>query len=285
MLIFCNGMLRSGSAFQFNLVCSLLEKTSSCKRHGRWEPKEKFTENQLNLWAKDKSTFHVIKSGRNAEEFQMANKNLAKMIYINRDLRDVAVAAKFKWSLSEDNLIEMLDRALSGYEVMVENNAFVSDWCLHQKYEEVYNDTRNAVRQIASFLDLNPSNEIIEDVVKECSIDNMLKVSESISVTVPQNLLRILGKLAGYVKAFLPPPYNESWKLRKYYLKILPKVDSKTVIAPRHIEPTKGMPGAWKEELTLFEIKAIGYRYKDYLSKEGYLSENDQNNLYNLDNQ
>ncbi len=274
MLVFCNGMLRSGSAYQFNLVCTLLEKTSSCERHGRWEPKEKFTTKQLEMWAKDKYTFHVLKSGRNPEEFKMARNNLAKMIYINRDLRDVAVAAKYKWKLSPDGLITILDRAVSGYQTMIENEAFNKEWCLHQKYEDVFTNTAEAIQEIGLFLGLDANKEIIEEVIQECSIDNMIKISKSKSVTIPQKSLKMLGSIAEFIKKFLPPPYNESWKLRKYYLKILPKVDSKTVIAPRHIEPTKGLPGAWKKVLTLEEITKITDRYHSYLSKEGYLSDN-----------
>lgn len=274
MLIFCNGMLRSGSAFQFNLVCSILEKTSVCIRHGRWEPKEKFSKKQLEIWAKDQETFHIIKSGRNPEEFEMAAQGLAKMVYINRDLRDVAVAAKFKWGLSGESLLEMLDRALLGYQVMIDNKAFENKWCLHQKYEEVFVDTHRAIKEISKFLEVSLNEEIISEVIKECSIDNMLKVSKSKSVIIPQIMLRHLGNTAGLIKKFLPSPYNGSWNLRKYYLKLLPKVDPKTVIAPRHIEPTKGVPGAWRNELTKLEKIQINDRYKNYFHKEGYLTEN-----------
>ena len=111
MLIFCSGMLRSGSAFQFNLVCSLLEKTSICVRHGRWEREndkftkggvggyEKFTKKQIENWANDKKTFHVIKSGSSPRRVLLCQKRFSKNIYINRDMWDIAVAAKYKWGL------------------------------------------------------------------------------------------------------------------------------------------------------------------------------------------
>ena len=84
--------------------------------------------------------------------------------------------------------------------------------------------------------------------------------------------LRFLGWIANIIKKFLPPPYNKSWKLRKYYLWALPKVDKKTLIAPKHIEPTKGVPGAWKSILSNEEIKQITDRYSDYLKKEKYIN-------------
>ncbi len=276
MLVFCSGMLRSGSAFQFNLAASLLEKTAVCIRHGRWERGrgfEKFTKQQIHSWANDKTTFHVIKSGiyGESEEIIYAKKGLAKILFINRDLRDVAVAAKYKWGVNNKELIELLDRAESTYNAMLKMQAFEKDWCLHQKYEEVFNNTFDAIEQISKFLGINPSKDIIQEVIEECSIKNMLKVSKSKTLKFKEITLRFLGRIANIIKRFLPPPYNKSWKLRKYYLGVLPKVDEKTVIAPRHIEPTKGVPGAWRSKLSNGEIKQITERYNEYLKKEKYI--------------
>ncbi len=273
MLVFCSGMLRSGSAFQFNLICSLLEKTSVCIRHGRWEKGyEKFTKKQIDNWANDRKTFHLIKSGRYPEEFYYAKKGLAKILYINRDLRDVAVAAKFKWGIKDSELLEMLDRAESTYMDMVRNEAFGKEWCLHQKYEDVFSNTYEAIKQISKFIGVDPSEEIIQEIIEECSINNMLKISTSKVLRLKEIILRTLGRLAKFIKRFLPPPYNKTWKLRKYYLWLLPKVDERTVIAPNHIEPTKGAPGAWKKVLDKEEVKIITQRYKKYLKKENYIN-------------
>ena len=162
MLVFCNGMLRSGSAFQYNLVCALLENLGPCHRHGRWEPKEKITKSQLLEWANDEKIYHIVKSARYPEEFELAKEGLAKMCYINRDLRDIAVASKFKWKIRGDELIVMLDRALSIHTLMEDMNALDMPWCLHQKYEDVFSNTPKAVKQIANFLDFSPSDEIID---------------------------------------------------------------------------------------------------------------------------
>ena len=273
MLVFCSGMLRSGSAFQYNLVCSLLEKTAVCIRHGRWERGYiKFTEKKIEEWANDKNTFHLIKSGRHPEEFFYAKKGLAKILYINRDIRDVAVAAKYKWGVDGEDLLVLLDRAESSYKDMIKNEAFKNNWCLHQKYEEVFFDNYKAVKEMSKFLGVNPTKEIIQEVIEECSIKNMLKVSKSKTMRIRQIILDLfLGKIANFIKKFLPPPYNKTWHLRKYYLWLLPKVDKKTVIAPKHIEPTKGQPGAWKHILSKKEITTINNRYTQYLKTERYI--------------
>lgn len=272
MLVFCSGMLRSGSAFQYNLVCSILEKTTSCVRHGRWERRyEKITQEQLEKWAYDKNTYHIIKSGRHPWEFYYAKKGLAKIIYINRDIRDVALAAKFKWGLKGAKLFEMLDRADLSYKVMLENDSFNNKWCLHQRYEKVFYNNIEAIEQISKFFEVKLSKKNIIEIIEECSIDNMLKISNSKVLRFQKFVLNFLGRIANLIKKFLPPPYNKSWKLRKYYLPILPKVDAKTMVAPRHIEPSKGIPGAWRKGLSSEEIKTINERYKNYLIKENYL--------------
>lgn len=60
-LICCDGMLRSGSAFQYNLVCSLLAKMGPCVRHGRLEREEESSAPVFE-WAQDSNSFHVAKS-------------------------------------------------------------------------------------------------------------------------------------------------------------------------------------------------------------------------------
>lgn len=270
MLVFCNGMLRSGSGFQYNLVCSVLEKMGPCVRHGRWEPKQKFTKLQLKKWANDHEVYHVVASGRNPEEFELAHQGLAKMCYINRDLRDVAVAAKYKWKMAGDELLVILDRAISGYEVMEEMDAFGMPWCLHQKYENVFTNTFGAVKEIADFLEISPSREVIEEVIKDCSMDIMYPISQSKFLMSRKITLDFLGRVANGIKRFLPPPLNGSWGLRRMYLFILPKYHARTIMSPRHIEPSKGIPGAWKQQLDQSEQRKISERYQKYLNKEGY---------------
>jgi len=137
-------------------------------------------------------------------------------------MRDVALAAKFKWGLKGSDLINMLDRAESSYKDMIENKAFGNDWCLHQKYETVFYDNHKAVEQIAEFLGVHPNEEIIKEVIEQCSINNMLKISQSKTLTLKGIILLNLGRVALIIKKFLPPPFNKSWKLRKYYLWLLP---------------------------------------------------------------
>lgn len=271
MLIFCSGMLRSGSALQYNLVCSILSLFYPCVRHGRWEPKSRFTLNQLNAWANDNFKFHVIKSARYPEEFQLAKIGAAKILYIHRDLRDIAVAAKYKWKIEGDELFLILNRAVASYEEMIINGGKNSKWCLIQKYEDVYTNMSGAIEEISQYLNLKLTKQQIDFVINECSLEKMIPLTTSQYLRYSEFLRVHLGKIADLIKPILPGSLKKSLGLRKYYLRILPKVDSKSCIALRHIEPTKGLPGAWQNELSEFEAEKIKSDFVRYLSTCNYI--------------
>ena len=199
---------------------------------------------------------------------------MAKIFYIHRDLRDVAVAAKYKWALEGDKLIEMLDRALGSYETMEEAKAFGMAWCLRQRYEDVFTNTEEAVREIAHFLGINPSSEAVDQVINDCSIEKMETITRSRFLAFNYRVRNhILGFMVKFIKGILPSSMSISFKrFRKYYLMLLPKVDQHTCMALRHIEPTKGVPGAWRLILTQEEQELIGTRYQNYFKRTGCLS-------------
>lgn len=271
MLIFCSGMLRSGSALQYNLVCCILSLFHPCERHGRWEPKSRFSYNQLLAWSTDNSKYHVIKSARYPEEFQLAKMGAAKIFYIHRDLRDIAVASKYKWKIEGNELLLMLERAVSGYDVMIANGSKNSKWCLIQKYEDVYNNMSDAIEEISRQLDLSITKDQIDFVIHECSLEKMMPLTTSRYLRHSEFLRVYLGKIANRIKPLLPGRLKESLGLRKYYLRILPKVDPKSCIALRHIEPSKGLPGAWQHELSDLEAEVIESNFTQYLSTCHYI--------------
>lgn len=272
MLIVCDGMLRSGSALQYNLVCSLLEKMRPCVRHGRFDTEEEWLAlPDLSDWLQDTVTYHVFKGPQKSEvKWQRARDGLVRILYIHRDIRDIAVAAKYKWGLTGDGLLEMLDRAVKSYETMENAGAFGAPWFLHQRYEDVFSNTRGAVWEIARFLEVTPTQEIVEEVVRECSVEAMVTVSRSKVLFVNWVMRSALGSMAVAIKRVLPPPLNGSWGLRKRMLRVFPKSESRTMIAYAHIEPTRGVPGAWRHQLDKHEQDVITARYKDYLIRAGY---------------
>ena len=103
----------------------------------------------------------------------------------------------------------------------------------------------------------------------------MKKVTQSNSLVAFKALRVGLGKFANMIKNILPPPFDKSWGLKSLYITIFPKVDKHTCMAPRHIEPTKGRPGAWKNVLSEYEKMKISSRYQSNMFAEDSYFTND----------
>ena len=105
MLIVCNGMIRSGSTLQYNLIRLQVEATFSGKAEGFIGKKELNSE-RLQFWQKDVA-LHVIKSHDILPEWMRAEG--IKLVYIYRDIRDVAVSLKNKSGRTGDRLLAYSD--------------------------------------------------------------------------------------------------------------------------------------------------------------------------------
>jgi len=260
MLVVCAGMIRSGSTLQYNLICSLLEKMGSCEKHGTFDAgAEWLSVPALTIWAKDSERFHVIKdhglhsANIRPQEQEMVRDGLVRICYTYRDVRDVAASAKEFWGAREDRLFQMLDQALSIYENLQEIPGV-----LHQRYEELVGDLPRAVRDIAQFLGCMPTPELIEEVVRECSLETMETLSQHPVLRVARMVKRVL-------------PFSLNGSRMGGLRKLLRKYDKDSLLGARkHISSTRGAIGTWRNKLTRKEQEVITARYKKYLIRAGY---------------
>jgi hypothetical protein len=266
-------MLRAGSSLQFNLVAALLENMGLGIRHGEGHDTdaEWFSHPALAFWAQDPKTYHVVKKVIYNQELDKVQDGQVWICYIYRDIRDVAASAKERWGVHGDRwegLLQQLDDALRVYNTLHDMPGVLS-----QRYEDVMRDTRCAVREMAQFLGISPSQEIIEAVVRQCSIESMLPTSSSRVQNFRRVMRNVLGRTAQGVKRVLPPPLNGRWGLRKLLLTLFPKRDPRTLIGPGHISSTRGAIGTWRHKLNQAEQEIIAARYKTWLARTGYAVE------------
>ena len=244
MIIVCNGMLRAGSTLQYNLACSLLEKYSLCSREGF------YTSNQIdNLkesmskW-EEEDVFHVLKTHELHPFFKKrAPSGRIRFLYIYRDIRDVAVSVKLKFKRTDKEMIREIDCA-----VAVFNELCSTEGVLWQKYEEVVGDLSSAVRSQAAFLGLEPSEDMVHQVVEECSMSEAKRSTASLPMVamrfVQQSLQKVGVRFAYYNKHSL--------------------------FHPNHISKNRGASGIWQQELAEEEIAMLTERYRVWLQKAGY---------------
>ncbi|MGD1828395.1 MAG: sulfotransferase domain-containing protein, partial [Spirochaetaceae bacterium] len=166
MIVFCVGMIRSGSTLQYQIVSELIEKCGFGRSIG-WVPPEKI--DTIIDASYDDSNFIVVKSHDVTNKMLSLSKEKVKFFYIYRDIRDVTVSAmrQFNWSFEEsiDHLSWSLD-IHNKIEKCSDHDIYIS------KYEEVFNNLRSEVRSISQYLGVNASEDIIESITNNLSIES-----------------------------------------------------------------------------------------------------------------
>ena len=255
-------MIRAGSTLQYNIVRTLIEKLRLGDAHGYYDNEiYKFPESLFIEWLNDES-LHVIKMhDLHSKTFNNKNNPRLKICYIYRDIRDVAVSIKNKWGSEEENLLAMLDKAVNIY---YDIKKFPD--VLWQKYEDMKGNLPQAVKEIATFLDINIEEEVINTVARDCSLENMEKISKSMK-------LIFIEKLLIFMRLLMPQKLRSLLSKSTVLRRKVAVYDKRTLIHPGHISENAGTIGVWQSALNKHEIYTITKRYKTWLLETGYLIE------------
>lgn len=255
MLVVCNGMLRAGSTLQYNLVRCLVEMLEAGTGEGFYVADE-LTKSQATIdrWADD-SNHHVFKiHDLHPHVTELAARGKARITYIYRDIRDVAVSAKRKFNYRGTLLIKVLDGAIELFDEMQ-----AMDGVLWQRYESVVEDLPKAVTEVAQFLELTADDVVIERVVSESSIERNRQIAEAQeSLPFLVKLRKALGKTpAGRILSRL------GWNSRSVF-------DAKSLVHADHFSKRAGQTEVWRSELSAAEQKTLTARYQNWLQAQGY---------------
>jgi len=241
MLIICNGMIRSGSTLQYNMARLLVTGTQRGRGHGFFSRRKLHRLNRIGRWSTSRS-HHVIKM-HDLLDSEDINRYQPRFLYIYRDIRDVAASLKLKYNRTGEDLLRSTDRAMDIYDqIRVMPNV------LWQQYEKIMSDLASAIDQIATFLEIEISDEIRLSIAQECSLDNQQQIMRNLE----KGLLHRMKKL--FIR-----------KIRQGHF-----YDSKTLLHDNHISKNLGTPGSWRHELDLAESELLQSKYKDWLQEHGY---------------
>jgi len=160
--------------------------------------------------------------------------NVAKLVYIYRDLRDVYMSLqKYKGHtryFDPGDVVGRVDTDLKGfYKMEAEPNV------LFQKYEDMMENNELAVHGLSSFLGLEATQADIDAVVAECSVKQMASRSEFPEI------------VEGH-----PDPL--------------------TLVYAHHVSASMGK-STWRESLDPTVAKELTVRFKDWLQHTGYETE------------
>jgi hypothetical protein len=189
--IYCAGMLRSASTWQYNVAADLLEGCGVAERGG-FVTGDRALEERI---ATGRSL--VVKLHRPCDLALEDARRGAKVLYIHRDLRDVAASAMRvrRFTLEEMLGTGVLDNARRFREIWTALPAV-----LVQRYEDVLADPAAGVAEIAAFLGLGVPRERIEAVTRANGIDAMrARADERARMSLVEALLHRLRPRVGRV--------------------------------------------------------------------------------------
>jgi hypothetical protein len=165
MYVFCVGMYRSCSTWQYNVACRLLERHRQASRLGVLT-EEGFRE--VERREPSPGVWHVLKSHDGTTAFAAAlAAGRALALYAYRDLRDVAYSLMHKFAQT----FEQVTAPEGLLAVCLRNDGLWQGQprTLCQRYERLVQDPLAGVRDIAAHLGIQPSAGEAEALVDEFS--------------------------------------------------------------------------------------------------------------------
>jgi hypothetical protein len=149
--VFCAGMPRSGSTWQYQIVSHLLEEYRGGVRGGFLERSEDFE--RIEEQTAGRAPWLTLKTHNGYPPYAQAlREGRALAVYSFRDLRDVAFSLMHKMRLGFDEVVRerfLLEQCLNDHHFWT---ALPNVLC--QRYEDIMHDPTGCVKEIAAFLDL-----------------------------------------------------------------------------------------------------------------------------------
>ncbi len=266
MLVVCNGMPRSGSTYQYNLARMVVQAAGLGVAHSYLDPG--FNDMPGDGWPAavfqewiDDDTYHVVKMH---EAHPVAVGALGdgdvRLLYIYRDIRDVAASLKRVRHRKGDSLLERVERAVTLYYTFRELRDAAPDYVLWQRYEEAVPDPDEAARQVARFVGAPLSDAAIADVAQACSVDSAKKRCDDAQQQVVNQFQEIRRH---------DPAAAQAW-LRQIQQGQQIVQDSEFLLPHNHVSNRKGAPGQWRDTLSEYELSSLMDRYGDWFQEAGY---------------
>ena len=241
MYVFCAGMYRSGSTWQYNVVSHLVEMFGVGRRIGFYNDAKTFFEYADRNAARDELL--VLKSHDQHPEFGKAlTEGRALGVYIYRDLRDVAFSLAHKCRISFEQVIEesrFLDHAIQSDEFWTSQPHVIC-----QKYEEVFDNPIPAILELAKHLGLSLTTERAESLACEYSFEANFARTRAIAERCEAQGIDLRSPLDVF------------------------QHDQHSLLNWNHMR--QGRRGGWRDETTPEQTEALLAACGDWLIRRGY---------------
>ena len=262
MLAICNGMPRAGSTLQYNVARCLVEKTGTGEAHAfitaDEENPRRIKVGRLHEWAAD-DAWRVVKTH---EALDAAPELLAtgrlRVLYVYRDLRDVAVSIKRAFAATGDDLMDQLELGVEWYDRLDALRSEHRECFLWQRYEDVYGDLPAAIHDAAMFLGLDPGSATLEAVHAECRLESAEKITQAARRELARALTALRKESPARADAFAAQVRDAGWAVQE------------SLLHHHHISAGRGVPDGWRDKLPEDEAARITERFLPWLVDRGY---------------
>ncbi|CAN5721375.1 hypothetical protein BH23PLA1_BH23PLA1_41880 [soil metagenome] len=239
MDVFCVGMYRSCSTWQYEVVGHLLERHRGCRRLGYREGPDYAAAVE---GGSNPTVPLVLKSHDKHPVFGKALvQRRAKGVYAYRDLRDVAFSMQHKMGLPLDRLIRqgLIDRILA-------NDRFWTSrpGVLVQRYEDLLAEPARGVEQIAEHLGAPLADGEASAIASEYSLEANRKRTEAMRTALQGQGIDL----------------NDSAQQLRY--------DGQTLLHWNHLR--EGKVGGWQASITPRQRLLLGRLCGPWLIEKGY---------------
>ncbi len=176
MVVWCCGMIRSGSTLQYNLAKGVIEGSGS----GGYIHANTDIPGMIRRMA-PKDGWWVNKSHEYQDEIMMPliERGQASFVMIYRDLRDVMVSTlKFRGQKFNSYIKDFRKETVEREKLFLEN--VPGDILYRSRYEDVIEDAEGEARSIANHLGMNVNDGVIERVAKDNSLQKIKKYTSSL---------------------------------------------------------------------------------------------------------
>jgi hypothetical protein len=253
---------------QYNLARLLVERCTAGAAHGYITDTEGHPQHvpheTADAWARD-SKAHVAKIHRPHSLLAgWLASDAARVCYIYRDLRDVALSRKTAFGERGDDLIRTLTDHVEWYYTLARARDLHPHAVVWQRYETVIAELPVAIREIAGLLDLDPSAQIVATIAEECglvSAESAVKKNRQAVEGIVQELRKRDPKIAGeYIR--LLGRGDRPMKLTQ--------LSGPELLLHNHVSRHRGAPGSWRDHLDAATLEAVETRFASWLRDAGY---------------
>jgi hypothetical protein len=258
MLINCNGMIRSGSTLQYNIIRSILDYSGMDYELLGYLNSEtiELEKKSLITYIHDDSKIYLLKT----HDYTFLNNENTMTIYSFRDIRDVAASAKKIFLYENDVLVDAIGSAIEQQKKISKSKNI-----LVLRYEAMMNSLEDTTTIICKFLNIECDNNCKGFVTTRNSIAAIQNIQRrgAFVKKIKPRLLSLLTSIR-----FLKLIVNK--KLITKVRHILYPHDSLTLIHNKHISDTAGSSGTWGVILSEYELNTISKKFGYWLKDNQY---------------